>query len=62
LCGELCFAGAAISVDNFLLQTHTLPHTLQCRAVTYTETKLVCIKQAPLFNVLLDYIMDVFFE
>jgi hypothetical protein len=34
------------------------PHTLKCRAVTGTETKLACIKQASSFNVPLDYFSE----
>jgi hypothetical protein len=34
------------------------PHTFQCRAVTFTETKLQC----SLFSAFLDYIKDDFFE
>jgi hypothetical protein len=30
-------------------------HTLKCRAVMGTETKLACTKQAPFFNVPLDF-------
>jgi hypothetical protein len=31
------------------------PHILHCRAVTCTESKLACIKQASFFNVPLDH-------
>jgi hypothetical protein len=37
-----------------------LPHILQCRAVTCTEIKVACVKQASFLNVLLDYIKDDF--
>jgi hypothetical protein len=36
------------------------PHTLQCRAVTDTETKLACIKKASFFNVPLNYFQNNF--
>jgi hypothetical protein len=35
------------------------PHTLKCRAMTGTETKLACINQAFFFNVPLDYLKSV---
>jgi hypothetical protein len=38
------------------------PHTLQCRAVTSTETKLAIVKQASFFNVLLEYFQNYFLE
>jgi hypothetical protein len=38
------------------------PHTLKCRAVTGTETKLACIKQTSFFIVPLDYFQDNFLE
>jgi hypothetical protein len=38
------------------------PHTLKCRAVTGTATKLACIKEASFFNVPLDYFQNNFFE
>jgi hypothetical protein len=38
------------------------PHTLQCRAVTFTETKLTLNEQASFFNVLLDYFLFKFLK
>jgi hypothetical protein len=38
------------------------PHTLKCRAVTSTETKLTSIKHACFFNVALDYFQNNFQE
>jgi hypothetical protein len=38
------------------------PHTLKRRAVTGTETKLACFKQASSLNVPLDYFQNNFLE
>jgi hypothetical protein len=38
------------------------PHTMKCRAVTGTETKLACIKQTPFLNVPLDSFKLTFFN
>jgi hypothetical protein len=38
------------------------PHTLKCRAVPVTETKLACIRPASFFNVLLDYFQNNFLQ
>jgi hypothetical protein len=38
------------------------PHTLKCRVVTCTDTKLACIKQASLCSVPLDFFKNNFLE
>jgi hypothetical protein len=48
--------GNTAAVDIIEIKGHVRkPRTLQCRAVTGTETKLPCTQQAYFFNVLLDY-------
>jgi hypothetical protein len=39
-----------------------MPHTLKCCAMTGTETKVACVKQASFFNVPLDYFQNDFLE
>jgi hypothetical protein len=38
------------------------PHTLQCRAVTFTETELACVEQAAIINMFLKKLQDHFLE
>jgi hypothetical protein len=39
-----------------------MPHILKCRAVTGTETKLACIKQAYFFSAPLNYFQNNFLD
>jgi hypothetical protein len=67
-----CFIKGFFSIKEYRSRGHVIvemsryvvrkPHTLKCRAVTGTETKLACITKALFFEIPLDYFQKDFLE